>query len=147
MQKKVVAMALAAIIAGAATTADVVASDFAGAREHTMKEIGKSMRKLGDIVKGNTAYNADDVKAALGVVARNAAEFPKYFPAGSENDSDAALPAIWQNFDDFKAKAANVSDSADAAIKVADSLDSFKPAFGKLAAGCKSCHDSYRAAD
>ena len=147
MKYAYVAFALASLVTATVATTSLAAEDYAGAREHTMKTIGKSMRQLGSMVKGDVAFNATDAKAALAKIASNSTDFPKYYPAGSESASTASLPAIWKNFADFKGQADKTATDANPAIASADSLAAFKPAFAKLAGDCKSCHDTYRAAD
>lgn len=147
MKTGIAVLTLTAILAASITTA-TIASDNAGARSHVMKSLGKSMKQLGQIAKGDAAsYNANDAKTLLAKIASDAGDFLKYYPAGSESDSTDSLPAIWKNFDDFKGRAAGLAADANTAIASADSFDALKPALAKMASDCKSCHETYRAPD
>lgn len=113
-------------------------------REELMKGVGQSSKVVGDMLQGKTAFDAAAAKAALDVIAANAADFPNHFPEGSDANSEA-LPAIWQNKADFDAKAKKLSDDATAAAAAtATGEDAFKAAAGAMFGNCKSCHEVYR---
>jgi len=68
-----------------------------------------------------------------------------YFPASAT--SRGALPAIWENFDDFKSKASANHQAALALRDAALSQDSdaVMGAVRTVGGTCKSCHSSYKA--
>jgi len=54
-----------------------------------------------------------------------------------------ALPAVWQNYDDFVARAQRASQTAlDASFAV--SAEQFKALAKSLQQACDSCHQAYR---
>lgn len=118
-------------------------------RQALMKEIGQATGTMGKMVKGETDYDAEAVLEALAVIEANALEFPDYFPEGSETGEDTeALPAIWENMDDFEAKAQELSDDAATIIAAAPAdLETFQPMFQELAGNCRGCHEEYRQSD
>jgi cytochrome c556 len=64
------------------------------------------------------------------------------FPEGSQGGD--ALPAIWENPDDFASKV-NDFESAAGALKAAmDSGGDIGAAFQQVGQACKGCHDDYR---
>ena len=74
-----------------------------------------------------------------------AEKMPEFFPASAP--SRGALPAIWENFDDFKKIA---MDNHKAALALKDAAlskdgDAVMGAVQSLGATCKSCHSSYQA--
>ena len=74
-----------------------------------------------------------------------AEKMPEFFPASAP--SRGALPAIWENFDDFKTIA---MDNHKAALALKDAAlskdgDAVMGAVQRLGATCKSCHSSYQA--
>ena len=54
-----------------------------------------------------------------------------------------ADPKIWQNKADFDKRLTELATLATAASK-ATTPETFKPAFQKVGASCKACHDVYR---
>ncbi|MCO5730923.1 cytochrome c [Rhizobium sp. SSA_523] len=115
-------------------------------RQDLMKKIGGSMGALGAIAKGQKPYDAATVKTALTTISESAKDFPNHFPAGSETGMDSeAAPAIWQNMDDFKAKAMKLSTDADTVLA---SMPADQAAVGQamqtLGAECGACHQTYR---
>ena len=73
-------------------------------------------------------------------------KLPTLFPENSKTGGDtAALPAIWDNKADFKAKFAKFGADAKAAQAAVKDLDSFKAAFPDMTKNCGGCHETYRA--
>lgn len=67
-----------------------------------MKDIGKSMKILSDSFKGKIAYDPAAVReAAAAIEVRSGIKITKLFPEGSAVGKSAALPAIWENWEDF----------------------------------------------
>ena len=85
------------------------------------------------------------IEAGAQKIADWAEKMPEFFPASAP--SRGALPAIWENFDDFKNLAMNNHKAALALKDAALSQDSVavRGAVGALGATCKSCHSSYQA--
>jgi cytochrome c556 len=137
----IVSVAAAAAIAGYAFAQD----DMVAKRQALMKDNGAQATIAGQMIKGETPFDAAAAKAAMEKIAANAAEIPADFPAGSEGGN--ALPAIWANFADFEAKAAALGTAATAAAAAPDQgLEAFGPAFGAVGQACGACHQTYRKA-
>eukprot|EP00913_Durusdinium_trenchii_P021380 g20093.t1 len=113
-------------------------------REQMMKQIAQASGAMRAIAKGEKPYDAEVVKSALTTVSTNIKAFPDQFPPGSEGNSEAA-PAIWDNMEDFRAKAAKLGSDADAllASMPADTAGVQK-AVQTLGSNCGSCHETYR---
>jgi len=135
----VVTFAAAAAIAGVAfAQGDVIEQ-----REALMKDNGAQATVGGKMAQGATPFDAAAAKAAMEKLAANAVATPALFPPGSEGGD--ALPAIWENFADFEAKANALKTAADAAAAAADQgLEAFGPAFGAVGQACAACHQTYR---
>ena len=120
----VVTFAAAAGIAGSASRRTISIAK----RQDLMKNNGAQAKIAFDMAQGATPFDAAAAKAAMLKLAANDAEIPADFPAGSDKGGDA-LPAIWTNFDDFKARAAKLTTAAKVAEAAADQgLDAFKAA-------------------
>lgn len=126
-------------------TAVVSAESQADNREATMKKVGRSMGGLAAIAKGEKEYDADVVKTSLTTIKESITVFPTYFPEGSEKDSEEASPKIWENKEDFEAKAAKLAADADALLaQLPADKAAVGAAVGVLGKDCAACHESYR---
>jgi cytochrome c556 len=78
---------------------------------------------------------------------RAGAEMDVLFPAGSGEGETGALPAIWNNADDFAAavdKSQAALDAFAAALPAGDRGATLK-AFADAGKACKGCHEVFRA--
>lgn len=116
-------------------------------RWELMDEIGAKAKLMGDMVKGETPYDAAAVNEALLVLIDHGERFTELFPEGSETGHDTrALPAIWENKADFEQKAEDLVTAAAAAQgPAAEGLESFATAFRAIGQTCRACHTEYRA--
>ena len=113
-------------------------------RMNAMSDVAAAMKVMGDMAKGQTAFDAAAVDQALGVIVAKAADVPTLFEAEAQDPKSEALPAIWQNFPDFSAKAADMGDAAAAVRGKAQSAADLGAALQALGATCKACHKPYR---
>jgi cytochrome c556 len=126
----------AAMLFGCLCAGAVYAAGEVEKREGMMKQIGGAM--------GSLAAISDTVKTAVTTIGTNAKAFPDQFPAGTETGS-AAAPAIWENFDDFKAKAAKLGTDADMVLaNLPTDQAGVATAMKTLGADCGTCHQTYR---
>ncbi|WP_018698182.1 c-type cytochrome [Amorphus coralli] len=115
-------------------------------RQDLMKSAGRATKAAGQMVKGETDWDAAKASEAMQTLAEVGTTFPTLFPDDSKTGHDTeAAPAIWEKMDDFKALAASFAADAEAAsAAAAEGLDAFKPAFGKVAGNCRDCHQQFR---
>lgn len=135
------AAALAATVAGAA-------ADPLDERQENMKERGAVMRILGPIAQGKADFDAAAVNEALARLEANAeagADLDALWPAGSDSGDTKASPAIWTDFDAFRAANAKYREAVEAAVAAApQDMAAFQAAFGPVGAGCGGCHENFR---
>ena len=128
-----------------AVTAVVAAENMHESREAAMKKIGGAMGGLVAIAKGQKPYDADTVKTLLTTISETIKVFPDYFPKGSENDDKAASPKIWENMDDFKARAAKLSaDTETVLAQLPADAAGVGAALNAVGGNCGGCHQLYR---
>ncbi len=145
MGKRIVA--LATVLGALAAAGAAVAQDPIKARQAEFKEFGKRMGAIKDVVIDKKGGTLAQVAADAEYVAGKIPQIPSWFPPGSDQGETRALPAIWQNFADFEAKARNAHQLALALVAAAKSGDQLATAqaFGKLGQeGCGGCHQPYR---
>lgn len=119
-------------------------------RQDNMETFGDSAKTIAGFIKGEGG-TVEDVQAAAADMAEVAERLPDLFPEGTGqgvSDSDA-LPAIWEDPEDFASKV----EAAQAAIAdfqpAAESGDpsAIRTAFAAVGQACSGCHDTYRAED
>ena len=118
-------------------------------RMEAMKEIGSSMKTIGAMVKGDTAFDGAAVEAAAGVIAGHAKHMPHMFPEGSLDKPTEALPVIWARWDDFTGIAKTMEADALALAEVAKTASSAQdivPQLAEVGKSCKACHQDFRMA-
>ena len=113
-------------------------------RKHTMESVGGHMRAIVDIIQQKVSH-ADHLAIHANALAELATITPALFPEGSAGGD--ALPAIWEDAEDFKTKLDAFQEAADGFKSAAASGDSARigTALRPLGQACKGCHDSYRA--
>jgi len=113
------------------------------AREKLMKSIGGAMQTVGGMAQGKVAFDAEAAQAALDQMEEDAAMIPAVFESDEMSDDSRATPAIWENWDDFVAKAEALQmAAADADASSAETLGASMRALG---GACQACHQDYRA--
>jgi len=111
-------------------------------REHTMEAVGGHMQAMVDILKQNVPHTSHMALHA-NAMADLASIAGTLFPAGSEGGD--ALPAIWENPDDFATRISAFEEAAAELKAAAGAGNGVGPAVQKLGQACKGCHDNYRA--
>lgn len=134
------------IIGGAAAAAD---DDPRHERHELMEDVGEAAKPVGEMLKGEAAYDPDILMASLQTFQNVSMKFGDLFPPGTETGMDTeAAPAIWEDRDGFDQALANWREAIDAAIAANPmNLEDAKPVAGAVFKTCKGCHDTYRLAD
>lgn len=119
------------------------------ARQGQFKLLAFNLGPLVGMAQGNVDYDAEKAQiAADNLVALASLNQDRLWPAGSGNDAlegTRALPAIWENTDDFLAKAADLREAALAMQQAAGTdLNALRGALRGLGGACSSCHEGYR---
>lgn len=143
MRKPILATILA-VTAASALAHSGVQDPAVLARMDAMKSIGDSMKVIGNMAKGQTSFDADSAQQAAAEIARHAARTTDLFEARAQDPKSEAKPSIWDQFDDFSAKASDLEIAAETARADLSSADGLVPAVQRLGAACKACHDLYR---
>ena len=104
------------------------------------------MKLIGDMAKGNTPFDAAKAAAAARDIQTTSDKIPELFPEGSAGHPSEAKEEIWQDWEDFTAKADDLARAAgelSAALETAAGNE-WTAAFKQVSDGCKACHKSYR---
>lgn len=148
------ALALAATLAATGLTTPAVFANedlrpAIDARQAQFRLFSFNMAPLGLMVQGRTDYDAEAAQiAADNLVALTSLHQGRHFPPGSDNaamERTRALPAIWQNPDDFAARFEALVTAAGALQEGAGvDLATLQAGVRGVAAACQACHQQYR---
>jgi cytochrome c556 len=138
--KKTIAIVLACIatVAVAADATDPTVK----ARQELMDVIGGSTKVLGDMAKGEVAFDAAAAEAAKAAMIAASAEIAAKFEPQATDPESEAKPEVWTNWDDFVAKG-NALNAAATAADVS-SVEAIGASMGAIGGACKDCHSTYR---
>ena len=112
-------------------------------RMDRFKENKESMKAI----KANLGSDASVIAKEALAIKDWANQLTNYFPEGSTQSPSEALPAIWENFEDFKARAAANANAADDLANLARSgadTSALTNGFKALGKTCKDCHNDYK---
>lgn len=90
-------------------------------RMELMKDAGEATKALADMMRGKTAYEADDVRALAERIASHGGEaMTEKFPEGSLDPPTEARPEIWEDWSRFEELADQMKRYALALAEAAD---------------------------
>ena len=116
-------------------------------RMEAMKDVGKQMKIIGEMIKGTAAFDGLAAKKAADTISEHAAEIQNLFPEGSTQSPSEALPAIWSEWDEFIAIADEMKFEAEklsTIAKTASNTQEIKAQFMSVGKTCSGCHERYR---
>jgi cytochrome c556 len=132
------ALSLAGVAFAHAEVSNPVVKD----RMELMDTIRGSFATLGGMAQGKVDFDAEKASAAQATLVEAAAKIPAAFEPNEMDPESKALPAIWDNWDDFVIHATALEGAADALDP--SSLDTIKAGVGPIGASCGGCHQAYR---
>lgn len=129
--------------AGAAIAHQGVKNPVVLERMEAMKDVAASTKSLGQMAKGEVAFDAEVASRAAAAILDQTDRVPVLFKEPETDPKSEATPNIWTNWDDFLSKN---SAMALAAKQFADvsTLEDLRAAMGALGQSCKACHADYR---
>jgi len=110
-------------------------------RHELMEDIGANAKKIGDALK---VKDMKTIAAAAEKIAADAKKIPALFPPGSTSPQSRAKAEIWKDWAAFEKSAAELTTTADAVAKAAQSGGDAGAAAKTMFGNCKSCHDAFR---
>jgi cytochrome c556 len=115
------------------------------ARQALMKKNGDHAKVVAAMAKGEAPFDLAKAKAAFAAFHDSAVKAPDLFPENSKTGEDtAALPKIWEDTADFKARFAKLAQDTKEAQDTVTDFATFKTAIGVVGKDCGGCHELYR---
>lgn len=140
----------ASLIAGITLSGGVLAHGGAKGvikeRMSVMKNIGKEMKKAGAMIKGKEAFDSKRISTYAKTISETSPGIPDLFPQHSLQKPTEALPAIWEEWDQFSALSLKLTEEAGKLHDVAQNGDrrAITMQFAKVGKVCSGCHTDYR---
>ncbi len=149
LPRSLIALSVTANIAGAAFAASHTEQNPAvTARTAHMGLYSFSLGTLGAMVKGETEYDAETAQAAADrLVALSGMDQAGYWPPGTSSDEveSRALPALFENRDDYDALTRDLNEASMAMADVAgDGVEAIGGQMKSVGDACGACHEEYR---
>lgn len=122
------------------------AEDAVKYRKAAFTVMGTHFARVGAMANGKVPFDAKLAAENIAIV-ETMSHLPwPGFSRGTDKGDTRALPKVWSEADDFKAKADTMQAEVAklAAASKTGNLDAIKTAFGAVGQSCKSCHDNYR---
>ena len=138
---------LAALVGAGAALAHSGATGIVKQRMDAMSAIGDDMKKIGLKLRGSAPFDAGQAQAAARAIAHHASHMDTLFPPGSLSPPTEALPAIWDNWDEFAGLTEALNRRADGLAQLAGSGASeaeIAAQFQALGKTCSACHEKFR---
>ena len=119
-------------------------------RQAHMNNFARNLSTLGAMAQGNAEYDAAQAQSAADNLYHFAmVDWDYYWLPGTsseEMEGTRALPAIWENREDFESKHAALQEAATALQGAAGTdLAALQAAMGGVGQACGSCHENFRA--
>jgi cytochrome c556 len=151
VNKKIAGLAAVAVIISTASTASIAwahggATGIVKERMDLMSAIGKKMKMVASMVKGETEFDGSEISKAAAQMSEHAGKINKLFPEGSLQMHSEALPTIWTNWDRFTQLSDDLVVEAKKLSEVASSGDkrAVMMQFANTGKVCSTCHTDFR---
>ena len=113
-------------------------------RMMVMKEMAGNTKIIGQMVKGKTSFDANQVKLALERLSALSLETPKVFTINATDPKSEAMPNIWDEFNKFTKLSKDLAETSIVLANSVATIEDLRPALKKVSSGCKACHSRYR---
>lgn len=118
-------------------------------RMDAMEVMGKAMKAVGAMFKGQAEYDPAAIEAAAGLLAQHARDIPMLFPDSNDSrhgKATDALPAIWEQKERFDGLAADMLRESQALSSIAGEGENraVRLQFAKTGKVCSACHTAFR---
>ncbi len=116
-------------------------------RQGVMNVFSWNMKAMSDMLKGKIPFDqAVFARHAKDLAAAATLNLVPGFPEDSESQDSDALPEIWMEFEDFKAKYQELGEASRKLSNIAagGDKDSLGAALKQTGKACKACHKKYK---
>jgi cytochrome c556 len=122
------------------------ATGIVGERMKAMTSMGRELKAIGDMVVGETPFDAEAVRQHAELLHENCHHVEAMFPPGSTDHLSHAKPSIWERPGQFHEEMQRLHDASESLVAIAASgdRDKLNASFETLRDTCDSCHETFR---
>ncbi|WP_417832666.1 c-type cytochrome [Terasakiella sp.] len=140
---------LSAVIVISATTAVFAHGGAMGVvkeRMDLMSAIGKNMKSVASMVKGDAKFDPTAIEASAKSMAEQSTKINDLFPKGSLEKPTEALPSIWEDWGRFAQLSKDLETETNKLAEIATSGDkrAIMMQFAQTGKVCSTCHTNFR---
>lgn len=138
---------VSAVLLPALSFAHTGATGVVRERMEAMKDIASAMKTVAAMLRGKSAFEAEAASSAARTINAHAVEMPALFPKDSNPAPSEALPAIWENWQEFSRLATSLEVSSAELEKAATNAESaagLAIQFKAVGQTCSGCHQKFR---
>lgn len=147
---KLTSLALAGLMTAGVVAAFAQDAFVAPSTPEEAVEMRQALMKLnGQTLKAAETLTGEEAVAAMQTLLTDFEHIPQVFPEGSIVGDSKALPAIWENWEEFTAIVERGRAGAEAGVAAAQAGDAqaYAAAFKTIGGSCGQCHKQFRAED
>jgi cytochrome c556 len=143
---KLAAIALAAVLIAGAALAHKEATGIIAERMAAMKNMGRELKAIGDMLVGNAPFDAAAVVQHADALHENCHRTTTLFPPGSIDHHSKALPAIWEKPEAFQQAMQGLHNATETFVATATLGDraALAASFEQIRKICNGCHETFR---
>jgi len=122
------------------------ASGIVKERMDFMKDLAKASKSIGQMIRGQTQYDINLLAKQAQRIKEHSLNLLDYFPPDSLQKPTEALPAIWENWDDFEKRNEVLRVESQKLLDTVETGEekAIAKQFSAIAKSCKACHKDYR---
>ena len=112
-----------------------------------MKGLAESMKSMGAMFKGTSAFDPVVLVEKAGYLAEHAKMIAEMTPEGSNDRTSEALPAIWEAWEDYVADADALVEEGEKLVEIANEgadQAAAREQYIEIGKTCGACHDRFR---
>lgn len=118
-------------------------------RMDLMDAIGDDTRQINRLTRDPDRFDPAEVARLADAMSERAARLTDLFPEGSGGEPSAALPSVWERWQDFVATARRLELGARELAEIAQGGDreTTRRSFIEMTGACRDCHEVFRRED
>ncbi|MGI3186596.1 c-type cytochrome [Nioella aestuarii] len=114
------------------------------ARMDNMTAMARQMEVIGNMARGQAAFDAEAANAALGMISGQANQVIDLFEAPETDPQSEARAGIWDNFTNFSSLAQELELLTAELSGTIEDQSTLVHALRRVGASCSGCHEDYR---